>query len=80
MPQACHISVVRVSQRVESQQCRSEAAEEARPARAAVQTISAVPRPERRAAASRWAWALESDASPGRPAFNRAGAKYTLVC
>ena len=43
LPQACHTSVVKVSQRVESQLCKSAAAVEARPARAAVRITSAVP-------------------------------------
>ena len=55
LPQACHMSVVRVSQRVESQLCRSAAAVEARPARAAVRSTSAVPRPESLVQAARWA-------------------------
>ena len=55
LPQACHMSVVRVSQRVESQLCRSAAAVEARPARAAMRSTSAVPRPESLVEAARWA-------------------------
>jgi hypothetical protein len=49
------MSVVRVSQRVESQLCRSAAAVEARPERAAVRSTSAVPRPESLVEAARWA-------------------------
>ena len=55
LPQACHMSVVRVSQRVESQLCRSADAVDARPARAAVRSTSAVPRPESLVEAARWA-------------------------
>ena len=55
LPQACQMSVVSVSQQVESQMCRSAAAVEARPARAAMRTTSAVPGPESLVEAAKWA-------------------------